>query len=85
MPLNDVRPEYPRYALQRGIQGHVKLAFTITRAGKVENVRVLEAEPANVFEREARRAAVRWHEKTSQRPRSNSLRSAAWVCTAALS
>ncbi|MAB97196.1 MAG: energy transducer TonB [Pseudomonadaceae bacterium] len=60
MPLNDVRPEYPRYALQRGIQGHVKLAFTITRAGKVENVRVLEAEPANVFEREARRAAVRW-------------------------
>lgn len=60
MPLNDVRPQYPRYALQRGIEGHVKLAFTITRAGAVENVRVLEASPQNVFEREARRAAVRW-------------------------
>lgn len=60
MPLNDVSPEYPRYALQRGIQGHVKLAFTINRAGAVENVRVLEASPQNVFEREARRAAVRW-------------------------
>ena len=60
MPLNDVSPEYPRYALQRGIQGHVKLAFTINRAGAVENLRVLEASPANVFEREARRAAVRW-------------------------
>lgn len=60
MPLNDVRPDYPRYAQQRGIQGHVKLAFTINRAGAVENLRVLEASPANVFEREARRAAVRW-------------------------
>ena len=60
MPLNDVSPEYPRYALQRGIEGHVKLAFTINRAGAVENLRVLEASPANVFEREARRAAVRW-------------------------
>ncbi|MBX9761877.1 MAG: energy transducer TonB [Pseudomonadaceae bacterium] len=60
MPLNDVSPEYPRYALQRGIEGHVKLAFTINRAGSVENVRVIEASPQNVFEREARRAAVRW-------------------------
>ncbi|WP_339516601.1 energy transducer TonB [Pseudomonas sp. RL_15y_Pfl2_60] len=60
VPLNDVSPQYPRYALQRGIEGHVKLAFTITRAGAVENVRVLEASPKNVFEREARRAAVRW-------------------------
>jgi periplasmic protein TonB len=60
MPLNDVSPDYPRYALQRGIEGHVKLAFTISRAGAVENVRVIEASPQNVFEREARRAAVRW-------------------------
>ncbi|WP_372874555.1 energy transducer TonB [Pseudomonas sp.] len=60
MPLNDVSPDYPRYALQRGIEGHVKLAFTISRAGAVENIRVIEASPQNVFEREARRAAVRW-------------------------
>ncbi|RIA20435.1 outer membrane transport energization protein TonB [Ectopseudomonas oleovorans] len=60
MPLNDVRPEYPRHALQRGIEGFVKLAFTINRAGNVENIRVLEANPRNVFEREARRAAARW-------------------------
>nr|WP_298140499.1 energy transducer TonB [uncultured Pseudomonas sp.] len=60
MPLNDIRPEYPDGALRKGIQGHVKLAFTINRAGAVENLRVLEASPANVFERAARRAAVRW-------------------------
>lgn len=60
MPLNDVRPEYPYRARQRGIEGHIKLAFTITAAGKVENIRVLEASPRNVFDREARRAAARW-------------------------
>lgn len=59
-PLNDVRPRYPRMALQRGIEGHVKLAFTINRAGAVENIRVLEASPPGVFEREARSAAARW-------------------------
>ncbi|UNG19425.1 energy transducer TonB [Stutzerimonas zhaodongensis] len=60
MPLNDVRPEYPYRARQRGIEGHIKLAFTITVAGKVENIRVMEASPPNVFDREARRAAARW-------------------------
>ncbi|TBW11566.1 energy transducer TonB [Azotobacter chroococcum subsp. isscasi] len=59
-PLNDVRPRYPRMALQRNIEGHVKLAFTINRAGAVENIRVLEASPRNVFEHEARSAAARW-------------------------
>ena len=60
MSLNDVRPEYPYRARQRGIEGHIKLAFTITAAGKVENIRVVEASPPDVFDREARRAAARW-------------------------
>lgn len=60
MPLNDVRPEYPYRARQQGIEGHIKLAFTITAGGTVENIRVLEASPRNVFDREARRAASRW-------------------------
>lgn len=60
MPLNDVRPEYPYRARQQGIEGHIKLAFTINPAGRVENIRVLEASPRNIFDREARRAAARW-------------------------
>ncbi len=60
MPLNDVRPEYPYRARQQGIEGHIKLAFTINPQGRVENIRVLEASPRNVFDREARRAAARW-------------------------
>ena len=60
IPLNEVLPVYPDSARRRGIEGYVKLAFTITAEGKVENVRVIESSPANVFDREARKAAVRW-------------------------
>lgn len=59
-PLNDVLPEYPDVARRRGIEGYVKLAFTISAHGRVENIEVLEAQPANVFDRSARRAAARW-------------------------
>ena len=60
IPLNEVLPVYPDSARRRGVEGFVKLAFTITPTGTVENVRVVESSPANVFDREARRAAVRW-------------------------
>lgn len=59
-PLNDVLPEYPDMARRRGIEGHVKLAFTINAKGRVENIQVIEAQPRNVFDRAARRAAARW-------------------------
>lgn len=60
IPLNEVLPEYPDQARRRGIEGHVKLAFTITAQGRVEDIRVIESSPANVFDRSARRAAARW-------------------------
>ncbi|MFT0212083.1 energy transducer TonB [Pseudomonas sp. F1_0610] len=60
IPLNEVLPVYPDQARRRGIEGYVKLAFTITRDGRVENIRVVDSSPRNVFDREARRAATRW-------------------------
>lgn len=60
VPLNEVLPEYPDQARRRGIEGHVKLVFTITAQGRVENIRVVESSPANIFDRSARRAAARW-------------------------
>lgn len=59
-PLTDVPPNYPRRALAAGIEGEVTLAFTITAEGRVDNLRVSDAQPPGVFEREARRAASRW-------------------------
>lgn len=60
IPLNNVLPVYPDSARRRGIEGYVELAFTITATGRVENVRILESSPNRVFDREARRAALRW-------------------------
>lgn len=60
IPLNEVLPVYPESARRRGIEGYVKLAFTITPQGRVENVQILESSPSRVFDREARRAALRW-------------------------
>lgn len=59
-PLQDIPPNYPQRALAAGIEGEVTLAFTITPDGRVDNLRVTEAKPRGVFEREARRAASRW-------------------------
>lgn len=59
-PLVDIPPNYPQRALAAGIEGEVTLAFTITADGRVENLRVTNAKPRGVFEREARRAAARW-------------------------
>ena len=59
-PLVDIPPEYPRRALAAGIEGQVTLQFTVTAEGRVENIRILSAEPPGVFERAARRAVSRW-------------------------
>lgn len=59
-PLTDVPPNYPQRALASGIEGEVTLAFTITADGRVDNLRVTDAQPPGVFDREARRAASRW-------------------------
>ena len=58
VPLVRVNPQYPARAMQRGIEGWVHLAFTITEAGTTKDIEVIEAEPVNVFE-DAAVAAVR--------------------------
>ena len=60
IPLVDIPPNYPQRAQSAGIEGKVVLRFTITAEGRVDNLRVVEAEPKGVFDREARRAAERW-------------------------
>ena len=60
VPLVRVDPEYPPRARQQGIEGYVDVEFTITPAGTVDNPRVLEAQPAFIFDRAALAAIKRW-------------------------
>lgn len=60
MPVVRIPPQYPERALRRNIEGWVLLEFTITATGSVEDIRVIDAEPPNVFDRESRRALQGW-------------------------
>lgn len=63
MPLYRVEPRYPRKALRLGKQGYVVLSFDINDAGRVTNIKVIEAKPQRMFEREAKRALKKWKYK----------------------
>lgn len=59
-PLVRIPPRYPRSASRRGIEGSVRVAFTITKDGVVTNARVLKADPPGVFDKAALRAIKKW-------------------------
>jgi protein TonB len=63
MPLVRIAPQYPTRAAMDGIEGWVKLEFTITESGEVTDVKVTEAKPRRVFDREAIRAIRKWRFK----------------------
>jgi protein TonB len=60
IPVVVIRPMYPREAAISGIEGWVKVEFTITEVGTVKDPRVIDAEPARMFNREAIRAILKW-------------------------
>lgn len=59
-PVVTVEPEWPREALVDGIEGWVRIEFTIREDGSVSNPRVVESEPGRLFDRQAIRAIQRW-------------------------
>jgi protein TonB len=70
-PIEKVRPAYPPFALNEGIEGRVVLSITILPDGSVTDVRVVSANPAGHFEKSATRAVERWRYKPSNVTRTN--------------
>jgi protein TonB len=62
LPLVAIAPQYPTRAAQRGIQGWCLVSFTVDGLGNVveETIEVVDAEPANIFDRSSQRAAARF-------------------------
>jgi periplasmic protein TonB len=60
IPLVRINPEYPRRAQSRGVEGWVQFEFTITPAGTVKDVKVIDSEPKGLFEDAATKAILRW-------------------------
>ena len=59
VPLVRIPPEYPQRAANQGLEGWVKVRFTITEIGGVEDAIIVESS-ASVFESSALKAIVRW-------------------------
>ncbi len=58
--VRQVDPEYPRDARRGGIEGSIDLRFTVKADGKVADIEVVQATPADTFDREAIAAVRRW-------------------------
>ncbi len=59
IPMTYITPDYPAAARERGTEGYVTVAFSVNVDGGVENVRIIESSPSNVFDESALDAAAR--------------------------
>lgn len=59
-PTRQAAMEYPAAAKRNGVTGYVLLSLLIDDRGNVERVRVLESEPAEVFDQVASAAVQDW-------------------------
>jgi len=62
-PVVRIEPKYPIQAARDGKEGWVKLSFSINKIGGVEDVKVIEAKPKRIFDKEAKRALRKWKYK----------------------
>ncbi len=59
-PLLRIAPQYPRRAAIKGVEGWVKIAFTIQGDGTVSDPQVINAKPSRIFNRAALTAIKKW-------------------------
>lgn len=60
VPLATARPQIPREACNRGIEGWAIAKFNVTPKGRVTNVRVVDAQPRGVFEKPMIKSLQHW-------------------------
>ena len=65
-PVQRAAMEYPKKARKSGVTGYVLMNLLVSREGRVEKVKVLESEPAGVFDEVAVSGVRSWQFKPAQ-------------------
>lgn len=65
LPIVKIAPAYPLTAQSRGIEGHCTVEYTVTAAGTVKDVVVIDADPKGIFDK----ASIEAAEKFKYKPR----------------
>lgn len=60
VPLSTARPQFPEYAYKRGIEGWVEVSFTVMTSGRVQDVKIIDANPKGVFEATTVESVSNW-------------------------
>ena len=60
IPLVRINPQYPRNELLAGVEGWVKVRFTVEPDGSVSSPKVVASKPPRVFDSSALRAIKKW-------------------------
>ncbi len=60
IPVSRTPPRYPYQAKRRGLEGWVRVSFTVTEDGTVADAVVEDADPPGVFEKAALAAVYQW-------------------------
>lgn len=60
VPLARVNPDYPRRALQLGLEGYVKVRYSVDATGAVVDAMVVDSKPRRIFDEAAIDAVSHW-------------------------
>lgn len=60
IPLSTARPQMPKWACKQGIKGWVEAVFTVLPNGRVQDVKIVDAQPRGVYEIAAIESISNW-------------------------
>ena len=67
VPLSTARPQMPEWACQQKLKGWVEVVFTVMPSGRVQDIKLVDANPRGVFEAAAVESISNWiYERTDK-------------------
>lgn len=60
VPLSTARPQMPEWACKKNIKGWVEVVFTVMPNGRVQDVKLVDADPRGVYEAAAIESVSNW-------------------------